>query len=168
MDLKKFIRDVEDFPKKWVLFKDISPLLASPEAFSYCIDCMLEKCKGVDIIVWLDARWFLFAWAIAYKLWKPLVLVRKEWKLPYKTIQKSYSLEYGKNTFQIHKDSIHLDQKVAIIDDLLATGWTAKAAAELVEELWGIVDSFWFIVDLSFLWWSKVLQKYRQDSLITY
>ncbi len=168
MDITKYIRDVEGFPKKGVTFKDISPLLESPKAFSYCIDIMAEKITDADIIIWLDARGFLFAWALAYKLNKPLVIIRKQWKLPYETISQSYSLEYWENTFEIHKDAIEPGQKVVIIDDLLATGWTALAAAELVEQLGGIVDNFWFIINLSFLDWEKVLSKYTCNSIVTY
>ncbi len=168
MDLKKHIRDIKDFPKEGINFKDITTLLLEPVAFKECIDNFSEKISGCDVIVWLDARWFLFAWALSYKLGKPLVIVRKAWKLPYKTISVDYELEYWKNTFEMHIDSIKTWDKVAIIDDLLATWWTALWACELVEKLGWIVESVNFVVDLTFLNWKEKLKKYKINSLVEY
>lgn len=168
MDLNKYIRDIEDFPKKWIIFKDITPLLQDPGAFSYAIDLLAEKSKNSDVIVWLDARGFIFASAVAYKLKKPLVIVRKKWKLPYESISISYDLEYGTNVFDIHIDSIKAWDKVSIIDDLLATWWTAEASIKLVEKLWWKVENLNFVINLSFLDQKKSIQNYNINSLITY
>ena len=168
MNLEHFIRDIPDFPKKGIIFKDISPLLSSPSAFQESIDLLAKNISQADIIVWLDARGFIFWWALAYKLWIPFVPVRKKWKLPYDTISIDYDLEYGKNTFEIHTDSIKQWQKVVIVDDLLATGWTALAACKLVENLWWIVESIEFVIELSFLQGSEKLQGYKINSLLKY
>ena len=168
MDLNNYIRDVENFPKEGITFKDITPLLENSEAFSEAVDQFCEKVWDVDKIVWLDARWFLFAGAMCYKLKKPLVIIRKTGKLPSKTITQTYDLEYGSASFDIHVDSIDKWDRVAIIDDLLATWWTAEASAKLIEELWWIVDSLNFVVNLSFLPWEKRLSKYKINSLLNY
>lgn len=168
MDLNNFIRDVENFPKEWITFKDITPMLENSDAFNHAVNKLCELVWDVDKIVWLDARGFLFAGAMSYKLNKPLVVVRKTWKLPYKTITKSYDLEYWSASFDIHIDSIKPWEKVAIIDDLLATWWTAEASAMLIEELWWVVDSINFIINLSFLPWEEKLSKYRLNSLLRY
>lgn len=168
MDLKNYIRDVENFPIEWIIFKDITPLLQNPEAFNETIERLSVFVKDCDVIVWLDARWFLFAWALSYKLNKPLVIVRKSGKLPYETISVDYELEYGKNTFDMHIDAIKPWQKIAIIDDLLATWWTALAACQLVEKLGWIVDSINFVVDLTFLDWKKKLENYKINSILEY
>lgn len=168
MDLEKYIRDVPDFPQEWIMFKDITPLLSSPEAFSHAIDIFSQHMQWVDVIVWLDARGFIFWWALAYKLGIPFVPVRKKWKLPYKTITQSYSLEYGENTFQVHEDAINPWQQVAMIDDLLATWGSMRAACNLVEQLGGQIHSINFLVELSFLDWQKQLEWYKKNSLIAY
>ena len=123
---------------------------------------------NVDVIVWLDARWFIFGWALAYKLNKPFVIVRKAWKLPHKTISVDYELEYWKNTFELHIDAFKKGDKIAIIDDLLATWWTAMAACQLVEKLWWEVDSVNFVINLPFLEWENILKKYEINSLVSY
>lgn len=168
MNLKDYIRDVPDFPKKGVIFKDITPLLSSNEAFSYTIDTLAKNLKDADVIVWLDARGFILASPIAYKLNKPLVIVRKTGKLPYKTLNKSYSLEYGEASLDIHIDSIKPWQKVALVDDVLATGGTMLSALELTRELWWEIHSCNFLMTLSFLPWEKALADYTCHSLITY
>jgi len=168
MELKNYIRDVENFPIDWIIFKDITPLLQNVEAFNETIERFSKFISDSDVIVWLDARWFLFAGALSYKLNKPLVIVRKSGKLPYETISVDYELEYWKNTFDIHIDAIKPWQKVAIIDDLLATWWTALAACQLVEKLGWIVDSVNFVVDLTFLDWKKKLNNYKINSILEY
>lgn len=168
MDFKQYIREVKGFPKDWINFKDITTLLSEPEVYKELIDTISKKIEDVDVIVWLDARWFLFAWALSYKLNKPLVIVRKKWKLPYKTISVDYELEYWSNTFDIHIDSIKKDQKVAIIDDLLATGWTAYAACQLVEKLWWIIHSLNFIIELKELNWKNKLNNYVINTICDY
>lgn len=168
MELKNYIRDVVDFPQKWVIFKDITPLLASPEAFSFVIEDMAKNLVDIDVIVGLDARGFIFASALSYALEKPLVLIRKTSKLPHETITEKYSLEYGEASFDIHKDSIKLWQKVAIVDDVLATWGTMWAAIKLVERLGGKVDSLNFLMELSFLDGKKNISSYSINSLIQY
>ncbi len=168
MQLTDYIRDIKDFPIEWIVFKDITPLLQNPLAFNETINRFSSLINDADVIIWLDARWFLFAWALSYKLSKPLSIVRKKWKLPYNTISVDYELEYGRNTFDIHIDAIKPWDKVAIIDDLLATWWTALAACQLVEKLWWIVESVNVVVDLTFLNWKEKLKNYKVNSLIQY
>ena len=168
MNLKDYVKDIPNFPKKGIIFKDISPLLWTPEAFSLAVDKLSKKVKDADVIVWLDARWFLFAWAIAYKLQKPLVIIRKSGKLPWDVVTDFYSLEYWEASFDLQKGSINTWDKVAIIDDLLATGWTAKAACNLVERVNWTIDSISFITNLSFLNWEKILKDYKLNFLIEY
>ena len=150
MDLEKFIRDVPNFPNEWIVFKDITPLLANSEAFTFAIDRLAEKLGDVDRIVWLDARGFIFASVIAYKLKKPLVIIRKKGKLPYKCISEPYCLEYWTDSLDLHVDAINEWEKIAIVDVLLATWWTVGASIKLIEELWGKVDSLNFVVMLGF------------------
>lgn len=168
MKLRNYIADVPDFPEPWILFRDITPLLSSPEAFSYCIKILSENLKNADVILGLDARGFIFASAVALRLKKPLILVRKSGKLPRETFSESYTLEYGKNTFEIHKDSISSWQKVALIDDLLATGGSMSAACNLVKKSWGEIHSVNFVIELAFLEWAKLLETYERRSLIVY
>jgi adenine phosphoribosyltransferase len=120
------------------------------------------------VIVWLDARGFIFGWALAYKLKKPFVIIRKAWKLPYDTVSVDYELEYGKNTFELHTDALKSWDRVAIIDDLLATWWTAKAACELVEKLWWKIDSLNFVINLTFLPGNDKLKDYKINSIVEY
>jgi len=168
MNLTDYIRDVPDFPQEWIVFKDITPLLLAPEAFSYTIDEFAKNMIWADVIIGLDARGFILWGAVAYKLGIPFVPVRKKWKLPHEAISQSYSLEYGTNTFEIHADGIQPWQKVALIDDLLATGWSMRAACDLVEKLGGYIVSINFLVELAFLWGSGCLDGYEKHSLITY
>ncbi|NDK08741.1 adenine phosphoribosyltransferase [Candidatus Gracilibacteria bacterium] len=168
MNLEQYIRDIVDFPKEGIVFKDITTLLINPEAFCYTIDKFAEKLGDVDKIVGLDARGFIFASAVAYKLKKPLVIVRKTGKLPHDTITESYSLEYGKNSMDIHIDSINKGDKIAIVDDLLATGGTVQASINLVEKLGGVIDSLNFVIELDFLEANKKLSKYNINSLVHY
>lgn len=168
IDLKKYIADIADFPSEWIIFKDISPLLANPQAFQETINLLVNNIADCDVIVWLDARGFIFAGALAAQLSKPLVLVRKSWKLPWDTINVDYDLEYGSNTFEIQKNAIKSGDKVAVIDDLLATGWTALAACELIETLGWSILSVEFIIELWFLPWRKKLKNYTINSLLTY
>lgn len=168
MNLNNHIRDIPDFPKAWILFKDITPLLENPEAFSETIDRLALLVKDSDKLVWLDARWFIFASAVAYKLKKPLVLIRKAWKLPYKTIDVNYDLEYGSDSFSMHIDSINPWEKVAIIDDLLATGWTAKAAIDLIEKSGWIIENLNFVIILKELNWIEKFKWYKVNSLVNY
>ncbi len=166
MELKNYIRDIKDFPIEWIIFKDITPLLQNTIAFNEVIERFSEFIKEADVIIGLDARWFLFAWALSYKLSKPLSIVRKKWKLPYNTVSVDYELEYWKNTFDIHIDAINPWDKVVIIDDLLATWWTALAACQLVEKLWGIVQSINVVIDLKLLNKKNELKNYKINSIL--
>jgi len=168
IDLKKYIRDVNDFPKDGIIFKDISPLLEAPEAFRFCIKELSQNVWDIDHIVWLDARGFIFWSAVAYELWIPFTMIRKSWKLPYFCYTKSYSLEYWENTFQMHTDSLKKWSKVAIVDDLLATWWSARAAIDLVEEAWSYVHSLHFVIELDFLEWRNNLSTSKIHSLLHY
>jgi adenine phosphoribosyltransferase len=153
MDLKSFVRDIPDFPKKGIVFKDITPLLQSPKAFTYVIDQLAEryKPKNLDAIVAMESRGFIFGAPLAIKLGVGFVPVRKPGKLPYKTHQETYDLEYGKDTLEIHQDAVKLGGKVLVLDDVLATGGTAAATVRLVEKAGGKVDEAAFLMHLTFL-----------------
>lgn len=164
MNLENYIITVPNFPIAGIQFKDITTLLANPEAFNHSVDLLAELLSDADKIIGLDARWFIFWRAVAYKLKKPFVLIRKKWKLPY----ISYDLEYGSDSFSMHIDSINPWEKVAIVDDLLATGWTAKAAIDLVEKSGWIIDSLNFVIILDELNWISKLEWYKVNSLVSY
>ncbi|MCS7063113.1 MAG: adenine phosphoribosyltransferase [Methylacidiphilales bacterium] len=151
--LKKEIRDVPDFPKPGVLFKDITPILVDAQLFRLAVTVFVERYqrKTIDKIAAIDARGFVFAGAVAHVLGVGLILIRKKGKLPYKTISVDYDLEYGHNTLEMHVDSVKKDEKVIIIDDVLATGGTAGAAANLVEKAGGKVVELAFLLELTFL-----------------
>lgn len=173
IDLKDFIWEYPDFPKPWINFKDISPLLSSPEALRYAVNEMSDKCRESDVIVGLDARWFIFWSLVASNLGKPFIMLRKKWKLPWKTSQISYWLEYWKDTLELQEWVIESWKKVSIVDDLLATWWTIKAAIDLVENSWGIVNNLCFVISLdddflSNLPSREVLSNYKSDSLVSY
>lgn len=168
--LKSKIRDIPDFPVKGVLFRDITTLLKDIDAFNESIERMAEiiKEKKVDKIIGIEARGFIFAAPIAYKLKVPLNLIRKPGKLPAETVSESYKLEYGENTVEIHKDAITKGDKVVICDDLLATGGTAKASAQLVTRLGGEVVSILFLIELTDLKGRDKLKDYAVDSILKY
>ena len=168
--LKSKIRDIPDFPVKGVLFRDITTLLKDIDAFNESIERMAEiiKEKKVDKIIGIEARGFIFAAPIAYKLKVPLNLIRKPGKLPAETVSESYKLEYGENTVEIHKDAITKGDKVVICDDLLATGGTAKASAQLVTRLGGEVVSILFLIELTDLKGRDKLKDYPVDTILKY
>lgn len=170
IDLKLKIREIPDFPKKGVSFKDITPVLEDSKYFRQIIDLFAKefKNKNVEKIVAIDARGFLLASALAYKLGAGIVIARKKGKLPYRTIACDYDLEYGKETLEIHKDSIKKGEHILIIDDVLATGGTAYAAAKLVSKLRGNILGIGFLTELSFLNGRRKLKKYNIFSLIKY
>lgn len=170
MDLKDYIREIPDFPKEGIDFKDITTLMQNGEVFKTAIDRFVEnlKDKEVDLIVGPEARGFLMGTPVAYALGVGFVPVRKPGKLPSETISYSYGLEYGEDTLQIHKDSIKKGQKVAIVDDLLATGGTMEATAKLIEKLGGEVVSMQFLIELEFLKGRENLSKYDVNSLVKY
>ena len=150
MDLKKYIRSIPDYPKKGILFRDITTLIKNKEAFKETIDQLSKLVSKIkfDKVVAIESRGFIFASALSYKLSKSLILIRKKGKLPADTFSQDFVLEYGKATIEVHKDSISKNDSVLIIDDLIATGGTAEAAAKLVEKSEGKVSGFIFIINL--------------------
>ena len=170
IDLKDYIRDVPDFPKPGIMFRDITPLLSSPPAFSQCIDRFAEEYdgKGVDVIAAAEARGFIFAVPLAMRLNAAFVPVRKPGKLPFRTHSLEYELEYGTDCLEIHEDSIVAGQKVLIIDDLLATGGTVDACCRLVEQCGATVAGCGFLINLSFLNGSERLGDRNLFSILEY
>ncbi|MCD6450709.1 MAG: adenine phosphoribosyltransferase [Thermotogaceae bacterium] len=170
MDIKKFIRDIPDFPKKGIIFKDITPLLKDKKAFKEAIDQLCDEVKDLDfdLIIAPEARGFILGSAMAYKLGKGFVPVRKPGKLPYKTAYEEFQLEYGTDQLHIHIDAVEKGQNVLIVDDVLATGGTAKALANLVKKVGGNVAGMIFLIELSFLNAREKLQNYWVESLIKY
>ncbi|MBI5453897.1 MAG: adenine phosphoribosyltransferase [Deltaproteobacteria bacterium] len=169
-DLKKSIRDVPDFPKKGILFKDITTLCKEPALFQRMVDLLGHRYVGkrVDLVVGIEARGFIIGAALAYKLGAGIVLVRKPGKLPHKTHKASYTLEYGKDSLEIHQDAIEKGQNVVIADDLLATGGTAGAVANLVKDMGGNIVECAFIVELEELNGREKLNPHPVFSLIKY
>ena len=169
MELKDTIRAIDDYPKKGVIFRDITTLLKDKEAFKKAVDEMAEKIdKDVDKIIGIEARGFIFGAALAYKLEKGFVPVRKPGKLPWDKVSESYELEYGEDSIEIHKDAIEAGEKIVIVDDLLATGGTSKACINLVEKLKGEVSSAIFLVELEDLKGREILSGTRVESIIKY
>ena len=150
MDLKEYIRSIPDYPKKGILFRDITTLIKNEKAFRGCIDQIVERSKKfkLDKIAAVESRGFVFASAVSYILSKPFIMLRKKNKLPAETHSVDFELEYGRATIEVHKDSIKKDEKVLIIDDLIATGGTAEAAAKLIEASNGKVAGFIFVINL--------------------
>ena len=170
MDLKEKIRNIKDFPEKGVIFRDITTLIKDPDAFEYVTDVLakhVEK-EDIDAIVVLDARGFLFGAPVAYLLKKRIVPVRKKGKLPAETYQVEYQLEYGTGQLEMHKDAIQKGMRVAVFDDLLATGGTAKAACELVELAGAQIVSLNFVIELTELGGREALSGYQVYSLVQY
>jgi len=169
-DLKKLIRDVPDFPKKGIIFKDITPLIADPKAYQKAINSFAKRYdnKGIDKIVSIEARGFLFGAPLAYRLGAGIVPVRKPGKLPFHTNRISYELEYGTDSLDIHKDAIKKGENILIVDDLLATGGTVAAVCKLVEQLEGKVIELAFLIELGFLNGKAKLEGYPVFSLIRF
>jgi adenine phosphoribosyltransferase len=169
-DLRAKIREIPDFPKPGILFYDITTLLKDPEAYREAIDLMIEPFGdvGVDLVVGMESRGFIFSGPIAYQLHAGLVPVRKLGKLPAETVSVEYALEYGSNTLEIHKDAIVPGQRILIVDDLLATGGTVRGTIELVERLQGQIVGLAFLVELLFLKGRERLQGYKTKSVIQY
>jgi adenine phosphoribosyltransferase len=151
--LRSAIRDIPDFPKPGIVFKDISPILGDADLFRSVVDALAEEAEdaGPSKIVGIDARGFLFGAAVAYKLGVGLVPVRKRGKLPYKTIGSTYELEYGDAAMEMHIDAIEKGERVVLVDDLLATGGTSGAAVDLIQKIGGSVGSALFVIELAFL-----------------
>jgi adenine phosphoribosyltransferase len=170
MNLKSYIREYPDFPEQGVLFKDISPILRSPDAMRYIADKFYNhfKDKQIDIIAGAESRGLIFASALAARFDKGFIMVRKPGKLPGAINKIAYEVEYGKDIMEIQQDAISAGQNVWIVDDLLATGGTAKAAAELVEALQGNVVGFSFVIELEFLKGREKIKDYDIQTLITY
>jgi len=170
MDLKQTVRVIEDFPKEGISFKDITTLLQDGKALRFAIDEIIAdlKDKDVDLIVGPEARGFLMGTPVAYGMGIGFIPVRKPGKLPWEVEGYEYDLEYGSNRLEIHKDAIKKGQKVAIVDDLLATGGTMEAAAKLIENLGGEVVSMQFLIELEDLDGRAKLAKYNVNSLIKY
>ena len=172
MDLKKYIRSIQDYPKKGILFRDITTLIKNKDAFRDCIDQMSKILSKVnyDKIAGIESRGFIFASPLSYNLSKPYILLRKKNKLPAERYSVDFELEYGKATLEIHKDSIKPKEKVLIIDDLVATGGTAEAGAKLVEKSGGIVSGFIFVINLFDLGGKKLIENkgYKAFSLIDF
>lgn len=170
MDLKNKLRHVQDFPKEGVDFIDITTILSDREAYKQAIDEMCAKVSDLefDVIVGSESRGFMFAATLAYLLGKGFVPVRKKGKLPFETISASYTLEYGTDILQMHKDAIQPGQKVLVVDDLLATGGTVAANAKLVEQLGGEVVGMLFLIELTFLGGREKLQGYDVRSVIEF
>ena len=168
--LLEHIRDVPDFPKEGILFKDITPMFQNPEAFQAAVDMAAEPLMdaGIDVVLGVEARGFIIGAPIAYKLGAGFALVRKAGKLPWEKTQATYELEYGTDTLEIHKDAIASGMKVLIADDVLATGGTASACISLVESLGGSIHGFSFLIELAFLNGRDKLAPHPVRSLITY
>ena len=170
MELKAFIRDIPDFPEPGILFRDITPLLRSPQAFSHVIEWFASRFQNdaFDTIVAIESRGFLFGAPLAHQLGKPIVPVRKPGKLPAATHSTEYSLEYGQNIMEMHQDSIRPGERVLVLDDLLATGGTLAAAARLVEMSGGIVSAIGVVIELTDLAGRNSLGAYDVFSLVEY
>lgn len=170
MNLQNIITEYQDFPKKGILFRDISPILKNPAALSHVVDEFAKRfhANDVDVFAGIESRGFPLACALSLRYNKGMIMVRKQGKLPGATVKRSYSIEYGKATMEVQKNAISMDQRVLVCDDLLATGGTAKAAAELIEKLGGHVAGFAFIVELTDLNGIKKIEKYRCESLVKY
>ena len=168
--LEEYVRSIPDFPEPGIIFRDITTVLQDGEGFKLAIDELLKLLEGVDIdvVVGAESRGFIFGAPIAYALGKPFVLVRKKGKLPCETIEKEYELEYGTATLEMHTDALKKGQKVVIVDDLIATGGTIKAAIDLVEQLGGEVVKAVFLIELAGLKGREKLAGYDVDAVITY
>ncbi len=168
IDLAELIRDVPDFPKPGIIFKDITPLLADPGAMAQAVTQLIAPFAdaGIDIVIGVESRGFIFGALVAAEMGVAFVPIRKPGKLPYETISVSYELEYGTDTVEIHCDAVKPGQKVLMVDDLLATGGTMAASCELIEKLGGIVAGITFVIDLAFLDGKSKLDGYTIHSLM--
>ena len=172
MNLKDFIRSIPDYPKKGILFRDITTLIKNADAFKYTNDKIIELAKNIefDKVAAIESRGFVFASTVSYKLKKPFILLRKKNKLPAEVHSIDFELEYGKATIEVHKDSIEKNENILIIDDLIATGGTADAAAKLIEISGGKVAGFIFVINLFDLPGNDLLKNkgYKTESLIEF
>jgi adenine phosphoribosyltransferase len=168
--LERYIRSIPDWPKKGILFRDITPLLADPKAFSAAVDALCTNFRkaGVEYVAAVEARGFIFGAAVAEKLATGFVPIRKKGKLPYTTESVTYDLEYGTDTLQIHKDAVEKGSKVLMVDDLLATGGTMAAACQLIEKIDGQIVGASFLIELSELAGREKLSSYNINTVISY
>jgi adenine phosphoribosyltransferase len=167
---QSLIRDVPDFPQPGILFKDITPVLKDPVAFQEIVDAIADYARPLrpDIVVGIESRGFVFGAPIALALNAGFVPIRKKGKLPFITLYEEYALEYGSNTVEIHSDALRTGEKALVVDDLLATGGTARAAASLIERLGGEIVAFAFVIELGFLNGRSTLEGYPVSTLIKY
>ena len=170
LDLKQYVRAIPDFPKKGILFRDITPLLQHGPAFHQAIQTLASRHHGArpDAVVAIESRGLIVGAALAHELGVGIVPVRKKGKLPHKTYQASYTLEYGQDTLEIHQDGLAKGARVLLVDDLLATGGTAQAVAKLLEKMGAKIVGFVFLIELEFLNGRNLLQGYEVESLIKY
>ncbi|RJP28736.1 MAG: adenine phosphoribosyltransferase [Candidatus Omnitrophota bacterium] len=169
-DFKKYIRDIPDFPKKGIIFKDITTLLKDKKAFKAAVEIIADKFKGkkIDIVMAVESRGFILGAAVANRLNAGFVPVRKKGKLPWQTISASYELEYGTDTLEVHKDALKKGDRVLLVDDLIATGGTAGAVIDLIKQLEGKICGIAFLIELAFLNGKEKLKGYPVYSLIKY
>lgn len=170
MDVKDYIRTIPDFPEKGIMFRDITTVLQDADGFKLAIESMQQKLEGIDfdVIAGIESRGFILGAPIAYNMNKPFITIRKKGKLPYKTIEEEYALEYGTAAIEIHTDAIKPGQKVVMIDDLIATGGSMQAACRLVEKLGGEVVKAVFLIELIDLGGRQTLDKYDVDTVAVY
>ena len=168
--LEEYIRSIPDFPEKGIIFRDVTSILMDADGLKLSIDELAKCLEGLDfdVIAGAESRGFLFGMPLSYLFHKPFVPIRKKGKLPCETVEKTYDLEYGTATIEIHKDAIKPGDKVVLLDDLIATGGTMKAAAELVEELGGEVVEMLFLIELVDLKGREVLSDYKVDSVVQF
>ena len=169
-DLKDYVTTIPDFPEEGVMFRDITSILTDADGLKLAIDELQNKLEGVDFdaLVGIESRGFVFGMPLAYNLHKPFIMIRKKGKLPRATVSRSYDLEYGSATIEVHKDDLHPGEKVVLIDDLIATGGSMKAAAELVEECGCKVAKILFLKELAGLNGKEKLKDYDVESVISY
>jgi len=169
-ELENYIRDIKDFPKEGILFKDITPLLIDPKATDMCLGALLDQLedKNIDKVIGIESRGFFFATMLADRLDAGFIPIRKPGKLPYKIVSESYDLEYGKDTLEMHEDAIKRGDRILIHDDVLATGGTAEAVCKLVERLGGVIIQCNFIMELSFLNGRDKITSYDVKSVLKY
>ena len=169
-DLKDYVITIPNFPEEGIMFRDVTGILESAEGLKLAIDELVKKLEGVefDAIAGLESRGFIFGTPLSYLLNKPFIPIRKKGKLPREVITKSYELEYGTAEIEVHKESVKKGMKIVVLDDLLATGGTAKAGAELIEELGGKVEAILFLIELKGLNGRAKLEGYNVKSIIEY
>ena len=168
--IEEYVRSIPDFPEPGIIFRDVTSVIQDADGLQLAIDSMQDCLKDtdVDVIVGTESRGFIFGAPLAYVMHKPFVPIRKKGKLPCETVEKTYDLEYGTATIEMHKDAIQKGEKVVLLDDLIATGGTMKAAAELVEELGGEVVKMLFLIELSDLNGREVLKDYDVESVVQF